>query len=268
MNKLVIDISHYQNWLTQDHWKQLAEVIDGVIIRTSYGVTIDSMAQTHVDNCVKYGLPYAGYHWVDPTRGRYEQLSVWEKAANLFKPRSMFSDVEQFWTDWDAYMSMDLTEAKRTKFRPGQLCDFYYKFNVLVEEYATVPVGSYSADWFIQEYAPELSKWIYDNNYWEARYLRYYEPATWAAVSKLMPLTLEAVATIAQNRPITRGVGRQFETAFDVKGFPYHIDWNVFTLGGFADMIAPVPVEAKQQEAAHMTSGVNKFSTAPKHIPM
>jgi hypothetical protein len=254
--KLVIDVSYYNN-LSPAQWDLLAPILDGVIIRLSFGLSQDTMAQKHIDNAKRIGLPYAGYHWVDPTRDINSQVNFLKNIVEKFKPASMFNDYEQYWTDWAAYMRQDLATAYATRFSANQLNSYYTKFNEISINKLTIPVGSYSADWFISKYSPDMGTWVTKSNYWEARYLRYYDSAWWMAKQKELgkDFDISKIMEIAKQVKISQGIGRQFESYIEVKGLSsnigYHLDWNVFTDESFYRMFGvdpdqeeePIPVD-------------------------
>jgi len=238
-DKLVIDLSYY-NDLSPEQWDMLATVVDGVIIRLSYGLTTDSLAQKHIDQCNRLGIPYSGYHWVDPTKDMILQVKKALESVEKFKPKSMYFDYEQYWRDWDAYIRQDLVEANRTKYTPQQLNTYYSIFNTKVRQAITsIPVGNYSADWFIYDYCPDMKDWI-KINYWEARYLRYYDADFWGGEISKFPFDISYMRELANSVVINGGIGRQFETYIEIKGFSewkgWHLDWNIFSKNGFNRM--------------------------------
>ena len=253
--KLVIDVSYYNN-LSPAQWDLLAPILDGVIIRLGFGLSQDTMAQTHVDSANRIGVPYAGYHWVDPTRDLNSQVSFYKSIVEKFRPASMFNDFEQYWTDWAAYMRQDLGTAYATRFSPTQLNSYYSKFYEESKRNVNIPVGNYSADWFISKYSPEMGNWVTKPNYWEARYLRYYDSAWWMAKKNELgkDFDINKISEIARQAKIVKGIGRQFESYIEVKGLGdnigYHLDWNVFSDNGFFRMFGidpdkePIPRDA------------------------
>jgi hypothetical protein len=252
--KLVIDVSYYNN-LSPAQWDMLAPILDGVIVRLSFGLSQDTLAQKHIDNAKRIGLPYAGYHWVDPTKDLNSQSNFYKTIVAKYNPASMFNDYEQYWTDWSAYMRQDLATAYASRFSPAQLNNYYKKFHEIAKSKVNIPVGSYSADWFISKYAPEMGKWVTEENYWEARYFRYYDRAWWMAkqneLGKDFDITI--IKELASQAKIAKGIARQFESYIEVKGLDsninYHLDWNVFTDESFYRMFGvdpeeePIPVE-------------------------
>ena len=238
-DKLVIDVSYY-NDLSPEQWDLLATVVDGVIVRLSFGTNEDSLAQKHIDQCNRLGIPYSGYHWVDPTVNMNRQLDHVVGIVAKFRPLSMLFDYEQYWSDWDAYMRQDLQEAWRTRFTKAQLDSWYSQFNVAVRNrIASIPVGNYSALWFMVDYAPEMQDWI-DENYFEARYLRYYDVSFWEKEKAKFPFDISHMREVADNVSINNGIARQFETYVEINGLSkwhgWHLDWSIFTPDGFSLM--------------------------------
>ena len=250
--KLAIDVSYYNN-LSTSQWDLLAKVLDGVIIRLSFGLSQDSKAQTHINNANRVGLPFAGYHWVDPTRDFNSQVDLYKSTVAKYGPASMFNDYEQYWSDWDAYMRQDLARAYATRFSPSQLNNYYKKFHDAATSGLSVPVGSYSADWFISKYSPDMGTWVTKVNYWEARYLRYYDSIWWAAKQKELgkDFDIQRIFEIARYAQIVKGIGRQFETYIEAGGLgtniAYHLDWNVFDDESFYNMFGVDPNKDKNE---------------------
>ena len=251
--KLVIDVSYY-NDLSPAQWDLLHTVVDGVIIRLSYGLSQDSMAQKHIDSARRVGLPFAGYHWVDPTRELNSQVNFYRTVVDKYKPASMFNDFEQYWSDWAAYMQQDLATAYESRFTPDQLNSYYRQFSDATSNKLSIPVGSYSADWFISKYSPAMGNWVTQRNYWEARYFRYYDNAWWTARQKELGKDFEIahMKELAAQAQIVKGIGRQFESYVEVKGLSpniaYHLDWNVFTDEGYYRMFGVEPGSEPEPE--------------------
>jgi hypothetical protein len=156
----------------------------------------------------------------------------------------MFNDYEQYWQDWSAYMRQDLATAYATRFSPTQLNSYYSKFDEASRRLLNIPVGGYSADWFISKYSPAMINWVTKVNYWEARYLRYYDAVWWKAKQKELGknFDIEKIKEIAKYPQIVNGIGRQFESYVEVGGLlenvGYHLDWNIFTDDSFPTMFA------------------------------
>jgi len=246
--KLVIDISYYQGF-TETQWDLLATVLDGVIIRMGYGLNEDSAAKKHILSAVKRNIPYSGYHWVDITTPRDRQINYMKDIIKRLEPRSYFLDFEQYWTDWDAYMSGNYAKAYETRQTPEQINTFNYN-TYLGMSNSEVPVGVYCADWFMNGYAPKMREWVLDTDYWEALYLRYSDPQWWKAkqaeLGKNFPIS--KMKELAEQIAIPNGIGRQVESYIEVGGLNPNLDWNVFTDEGFNKMFAiEEPVEIPDQ---------------------
>ena len=220
--KLVIDISKYQWNLTDAMWDIFGQILDGVIIRITYGRTIDSKVQDHIDQCERVGLPYIAYSWVDPTSDFQGQLNTIISAKQKFNMGAVMLDMEQYWTDWAAYSSGNYTEAYRTRFTPAQLESYYKKFFVAAKQYVGVEIGCYSSNSFMKDYCPAMFDWVPFNNYWRAGYPineNHYEP--------------EEVRELADTIDLSGCIGRQFSDGLDITGLPAKLDWNAFSEEGF-----------------------------------
>ena len=238
--KLLIDTSSH-NTISQEQWDLLATVLDGVIIRLSFGVTEDVKATEHVANARKRNLPFIGYHWVDPTWDFIRQVDKIGEVNNKHKPAGTMLDHEQYWTDWAAYMRQDLVAAYATRFTSKQINDFSLKIYKWSVDNLNLPIANYSADWFINRYCPELA-WVKSKNYVEARYFRYYDAVWWNAKKAELgiPFDISHMKEIAEYAGVPNGIGRQFESYIEVKGLAgsigYHLDWLTFTDAGFNEM--------------------------------
>ena len=239
--KLGIDISYY-NLLTPNQKAIVKDICDFVIVRLSYGLTQDSKAEEQVNWVRAMGLKLGGYHWTDPTRSYISQAAFAKTMVDKFKPDCWYGDFEQYWRDWAAYMRQDLAEAYRTRFTPLQLETWHKQFWTAIEgSIRDIPVGIYSADWYMLKYAPALKPWVITKNYWEARYTRYYDPE----VDKLFIGQGEIEPAIFRDLAFTKlsipnGIIRQFSSYALVKGFAlmqgYHLDWNMATDAGYERM--------------------------------
>jgi hypothetical protein len=243
--KIAVDLSWY-NVLNSSQWDILASIVDAAIIRLSFGTTHDSMAGRHVEQCQAHGIPFAGYAWIDPTKHMPSHLDTTMAIIEKYDPAVMFLDFEQYWTDWAAYMRMDLAQAYATRFKPAQLEKYYFTFLEYLKSSADIPIGCYSADWFIEGYAPQMKKWVFGQNYWEARYFRYYDKAWWKnyQISSGIPIPIENVKEIAAHATIFKGIARQYESLMPLKGLPAHLDWNVIADDHF-DLLfkgQPIPI--------------------------
>ena len=237
--KTAIDISYY-NIFSPTQYDILASGIDGAIVRTSFGLTQDKMHKKHLEEFRSRGVAVAGYHWIDPTADKARQIALIVEMAKLNLLPGMMSDLEQYWRDWAAYMRQDLAEAYRTRFTPEQLFNYYNYVNKYVKAGLNgegIESWIYSAAWFIDRYCPRLNE-IIDDNYCEARYLRYYNPVGLASVYKQFgkPLSIEKLSEFIPHAPIVRGAARQWESLVYVKDLYPHQDYLFFTDDGFNRM--------------------------------
>jgi len=237
--KIAIDVSYY-NIFSPAQYDILASGIDGAVVRTSFGLNQDKLHKKHLEEFRNRGVAVAGYHWVDPTVDKARQTAfIIEMAKSNLLP-GMMSDLEQYWRDWAAYMRQDLTEAYRTRFTPEQLFDYYNYVNDGVKAGLSkegIESWIYSADWFIDRYCPRLNE-ILDDNYCEARYLRYYNPSGLASVYKKFgkPITIDKLPEFIPHAPIVRGAARQWESLVYVKDLYPHQDYLFFADEGFNRM--------------------------------
>lgn len=236
------DISYYNN-LPPAVWDLLPTRIQAIFIRMTYGITLDSLSEYSVNQAKRVKLPFAGYHWVDPTRDINQQVQLILSQIARFKPSSYVADIEQWWSRWDMYLQAikdgNWQPAIDTKFSPAALDSYYKKFMDALRKASPIPIGTYSADWFVNGYSPQLAKWIYAQpGYWEARYLNYYDPAWWGNFKAQYPqgIPLQAMDAVRDHVRIERGVMRQFISLAPIKepGIPDHQDWNLISREGFS----------------------------------
>jgi uncharacterized protein YgiM (DUF1202 family) len=235
--KSATDNSYWNNF-TQTQYDILAFGTDGFIARIGRDLTVDTKAKTHLENARLRDMSVSGYWWVDPTVDKVRQTALIVETAKKFSLPSVILDLEQYWRDWVAYMRGDYVTAFSTRFTPQQLDGYYhyicYEVKNRLESYG-IKVCSYSAPWFIDKYAPNLNVWVDGYNYIEAAYLRYTNPAGLAGMySKFgKPLDISRIEDFKAIAPITRGIGRQWESLLYVKGLYEHQDYMFFTDAGF-----------------------------------
>lgn len=239
--KIGIDMSYY-DIISQAEWDILARVINGVTVRMWFGAdNLDSSASKHVAECQKRHIPYNGYGWVDITENLDAQVARYQQAVSLFHPFSMMNDYEQYWTDWNAYMKQDLVKVALSAMPSDKINAFNLAFQNKVMAVSTVPVGQYSGDWFIDKWCPQMRTWVTQRNYWEARYMRYYDSTYLADKRKEwgIPFDVNHVLELAQHAYIYKGIGRQFESYLEIQGLTHdnwHLDWSVWSDEGFSRM--------------------------------
>ena len=238
--RTLIDVSYYQNFSTTQY-DLLATGVDGIIVRTGHDLVLDTMARYHLMEARARNIPVSSYWWCDPTDDPVRQATIIADTTKKALLPSVWLDFEQYWTDWSAYMRGDYDTAYNTRFSAEQLESFYRKiyYNVKSELFGTgIEVGIYSADWFIDRYAPRLREWVFECNYWEARYLRWSSPTELKAMNTKLgiPFTIDKVKEFMLIAPVLRGINRQFESLMYVQGLPKNLDWNFITNAGYTTM--------------------------------
>jgi hypothetical protein len=238
--KLATDNS-YWNTFTQIQYNILASGTDGMIVRIGRDLYVDPKAKTHLENARSRYMAVTGYWWVDPTVDRARQVALIIDTVKKFSLPSVILDFEQYWRDWAAYMRGDYTTAFATRFTPQQIDGYYHYVYYEVKKGLSaygIEVGTYSANWFIDKYAPNMKTWVFDCNYLEALYLRYTDPTGLANMYKYLgkPFDIEHLSAFETIAPIVRGIGRQWESLLYVKGLYEHQDYNFFTDAGFNKM--------------------------------
>ena len=257
--KLATDNSYYQIF-SPTQYDLIASGTDGAIVRLGFGTTLDKARLTHLNNFRDRGMPVSGYWWVDPTKDKNRQMDMICEETLKQKLPGIFNDAEQYWSDWAAYMRQDLATAYATRFTPDFLDNYYHDVYDGIKKGASgFEVGNYSADWFIDRYAPNMRNWIFDKNYWEARYLRYYNPSALPAIYNKFgkQIDISVLPEFEQYAPIVRGIGRQWESLVYVKGLYEHQDYNFFEDEAFNRMFGtshptdPPPPPPPEPEHTH-----------------
>jgi len=238
--KIASDNSYY-NIFSPAQYDILASGTDGAIIRIGFGLTLDKSRIYHLEQFRDRGTAVAGYYWCDPNWDRTRQIALIVETTKQLRLPSVFLDAETYWSDWAAYMKQDLATCYATRYLPDYLNEFYHDIYEGVKkglEPEGIEVGNYSANWFIDRYAPDMKSWIYNKNYWYAGYLRYTNPKEKIAlINKLgEPFDISRLPKFEAIAPITHGIGRQWESLLPVKGLNVHQDWNFFTEEGFNRM--------------------------------
>ena len=230
MTKIATDNSRYQVF-SPLQYDVIASGTDGTIIRTGFGLTLDASRLKHLQEFRDRGVAVSSYWWCDPTVDKNRQIAMIGETTEQNKLPSVFLDAEQWWRDWVSYMKQDLTTAYATRFDPDYLNRYYHDvYNGVSKGTTSFETGNYSADWYIDRYAPAMKSWIFDKNYWEARYLRYYNPAALPTIYKQFgkPIDISVLPEFISRAPIVRGIGRQFESLLYVKDLYQHQDYSFF----------------------------------------
>ena len=267
--KLAIDVSYYNTFSTLQY-DLLASGIDGVIVRLGFGASnVDVAAESHIWNARERGIPVIGYWWIDPIFSAQSQINMINNTMARFNIDTIYLDFEQYWSNWTAYFDMLAGKGNPVpKFSSSYLNTFYKS----VYDSLTCKRGIYSADWFINSYCPELRTWVFDKNYWDARYMRWYDNAWYLAKIRELGnnFTIDKVNLFAERAGIVRGIGRQFESLMPVVGLPKNLDWNVFTNEGFSKMFGtPIdePDEPEEPPVVSQDYVVNVYAVWARSTP-
>jgi len=216
--------------LTDSAWNIIAPLLDFVIVRIGFGINDDTKATMHIDRAKQRGIPYAGYWWIDPTKTLSTQITKIISRAKELGVCALFTDNEQWWSDWASIEKGDYITPLKTKFTDSYLNTYYKNTYDTVKASLTIPVGNYCADWFINDYAPSMKSWVETSNYWQARYCRWYEPVWWAEQKKLLGTNYPAIKLkeLASKIVLYNGsIIRQFESLTDAAGLPHNLDLDV-----------------------------------------
>jgi hypothetical protein len=216
--RILVDVSFWNQELTPANWEVINRGVDGVIVRLGYSATRDSWAGTYIEQCKKFGKPYAGYWYVYTDRDMRQQAAAIAAAVNELKPCALWIDIE----DVSSVMSKTAQAA------------YYKNLRTLVGEMITIPKGCYSGDWYINMFGGALN-WVKNDTYWEAAYLVWYEGAWWKLYkSQWGILDIDKLHEIADYAGIHNGIMRQIESKIPVAGLPLNLDWNIMADDNFA----------------------------------
>ena len=238
--KILVDVSRYNNF-SQAQYDLLASGIDGVIVRTGFGQSdVDVLAEIHLKNFRERGTPCIGYRWIDPIRSVQSQIDATKREMDMFNIEAEYLDMEQYFSDWSAYMDMLAGKGNPVPTFPPYILNKFYKS--VYDGLSDRLIGIYSADWFVDKYCPDMRMWAFDKNYLDARYMRWYDNSWYLAKIRELGtnFTIDNVSLFAERAGIVRGIGRQFESLLPVKGLPKNLDWDVFTNDGFTKMFGVV----------------------------
>ena len=282
--KLKTDVSNYQNYMVPGDYQVLKDHTDGITIKIGSGDWLDPYHQKHIDQSAQVGLPYNGYWWLDPTKGINQTVDKIVQTTRSLGLPSIELDIEQHWKVWNQYFDMLAGRIPGTElliFTPTELLNFYTKVvNQVRAELNPIPVGTYSADWFIQKYCPGLAPAIYQADYWEARYLRWYNAAQFTAMKNQLgtPFSITKVRDFEAIAPIVRGQARQFETYLQVKELPHlwNFDWSFVTDQQYARLFdkaqqpqpePPMPEIPAEEPGPEPTQVVTKIAVRIRQGP-
>lgn len=169
----IIDISIYQSLTVNELLTLKANGLGGVIIKASQGVRTDADLDYNVNNLKQVGIPYALYHWADPTVTASSQVDHFMGLTNQYRPNFIVHDMEQYWSNWAQWYAKYVQHQDITldKFSHSYLYNFYNDVFDKTNQRTELPLLIYSANWFINDYCEKLPQVIAKAyGYWNARY--------------------------------------------------------------------------------------------------
>ena len=168
-----IDVSSYQ---TAMPWGILMSngVCDIAIIKGGQG----QYTRDHVNQARAAGIKIIMlYFWADPTITAFYQILVASNDIKEHLPDAVWIDSEQWWADWSQYW--EFLAGKRTLANmliksPQSISDNSLAIlNGLRTNFPSLPLGDYSADWFVRGWAQPMSTWLRNWWFWVAAYRDY-----------------------------------------------------------------------------------------------
>jgi len=199
--KLIYDCS---DWDAIVEWDKVEA--EDVIIKALSNKYPTQKIYSHATGAHARGKRIHIYQWNDGLVDSVEQgkavLSLATSLMNMGIPvYSINIDVEQYWSDWALYQKYGSIPEKKClipKLTDKQISDNAEAHCDYVKARTSIPVIVYTANWFINGYAPSIKKWLPRHYLWIAEYwysgnritttwkqLReYYQPGT-SALPKL-----------------------------------------------------------------------------------
>lgn len=170
----IIDISGWNN-PAPNYRKLVEQGCSGVVIKSSMGGGISTVAERQAHECRNAGMKYIGiYHWVDPIhRTPDSQLRHIEQMVSRIKPDFIASDNEQWWASWGAWHQMnrgEISAAAVPRLDPLHISNFGRRITRRIVEIFQLPVLNYTAEWFISKWSPPMRTWINEFDLWFAIY--------------------------------------------------------------------------------------------------
>lgn len=116
------------------------------------------------------------YHWHDPIQSVQWNLDQIEEYDRRINPDLWAMDIEQWWASWPlwwqaVYKKIGWDQVPRIS--PDKINSHAYKVVMGAKEITNKFTLSYSALWFIKQYAPKLAEWLKDEPLWLADYSKF-----------------------------------------------------------------------------------------------
>ncbi len=161
-----VDVSYYQDALP---WVNLVEHgLDFAVIKGNQGIyTINHVKGARDAGVKKVGL----YFWHDPIMKPGTQLSYFSNSTGIHKPDFIALDLEQYWRNWNQYFGWLKDHNIRVDtFTSQQISD---NAQAVAEGLAALglPFLVYTAQWFCDEWSPDIYQWLPEYKLWWANYV-------------------------------------------------------------------------------------------------
>ena len=170
--RLVIDISLWDDHLNVPLLKEAG--VAGAIVKCGQAMRRDPKYEAHAQAIVDGGLLLMAYYWDDIICDPVAQAEWVAKDLKEtgFPVKYIWADQEQWWTNWQAWMSARKNEIPYSEI-PHASADAISQHNRIFAEtmYGLCPqFGLYSNYGFVTSWAPSIKNWIGDYTLWIAHY--------------------------------------------------------------------------------------------------
>jgi hypothetical protein len=281
-NVLAIDVSRYEERLNGDELK--AGGVGLIIAKCSSGTNADRNFVKHGLEAARVGIPFAAYHWGDPTVDAAAQVDFClQTIKGVGVPiLAVALDIEQWWADWSLWSQALYSQIPWTsvpRIPANKLNGFYYDvFNRLSREMEAI---AYTSRSFVMDSVPTAAPWLAQSKLWLAQYGRQPKGGTYLTWEEVREKWLPTYTPLAPaGTPPENIIGHQFSGdcmwlpgVYDALGRRSALDVNVFDdawvakITGGATLEPAIPVvpvkEAKPIYSAVVTalSGLNVRAT-------
>lgn len=166
---LLIDVSRYVEFVDWSFMFQ--NKVRCSIAKASQGASWkDPKFGDHTVGGASVGMVTGGYHWVDPMVSYVTQCNNFKDALNG-KPVDMaWLDSEQYWASWVEYFNSRQGGAITQIIRPNQISDVTQEMYRILDRDLDMPVGVYSAPYFMNDYSKPMIEWTATISKWLASY--------------------------------------------------------------------------------------------------
>lgn len=241
---LGIDVSGYQDPERMNYKELYDHGFRFVVVKLDQYLT-----EEHITLARAAGLEVGGYFWNDPLDAPAYQAARILNEVKRLGLRFAALDVEQWWSDWDAWWKAIQKQIPWTQvphFTPLQIANNAGQVMALVKDAITVPWMVYTARWFTDAWAGPIMNWIGAYQSWVAQYI---QPAV-GMNNHITWEQLQALPGSSVLRPLAGSTPKiwQVSGSFIYPGRSYDAyDTNLF-LGSQADLDAWLQFPAPDPE--------------------